>query len=111
MPVIPFPTPNSKPADLARSRAVARELALSVRFKGRPADAARWALTAPPADVDAALAADDTLELIRARRALRKALKAGDAETVAKLRPVIARLCARIHEIGKRHRVKGWHRK
>lgn len=109
MPVILFPTPNASGADLARAQAVARELALSERFRGRPADAARWTLTASPADVDMALAADDTLAVIRLRRAVRRALRAGDLDTARRLRPTLARLHASITDVARRHGVRGWH--
>lgn len=109
MPVIPFPTPNSMPADLRRAGAVARTLALGIRFRGRPADAARFILTAAPIDAAEALAADDTLALIRTHRALQKAHRAGDLDAVAQLRSRVARLCAALTEIARHHKVRGWH--
>lgn len=109
MPVVPFPTPNASASDLRRAHTVARTLALGVRFKGRPGDAARWALAASPADRDAALAADDTIALVKVRRALAKAHKAGDLDAVRQLRPQLGRLCARLTEVAQRHCVKGWH--
>lgn len=109
MPMVPFPTPNATSADLARAVAAVRPLALATRFRGRPADAARWALTASPDEADMALAADSTLALARLRRALRRALRAGDLDTAHHLRPAVARLQASITEVARKHRVRGWH--
>lgn len=109
MPVIPYPTPNASPADLRRAHAVARTLALEVRFKGKPVEAARWVLAASPAERDAALAADDTIALAKVARDLRRAHRAGDLDAVTRLRPRLARLCASIHEVAHRHKVRGWH--
>ena len=108
MTVTPFPGANSSAADMRRAAAVARKLALGVRFRGRPSDAARWALIAPPFEVAQALAADDALALVKVRCALAKAHRSGDLDTVTRLRPQLARVCAQINEVAKRYGVRGW---
>ena len=109
MPVIPYPTPNSSAADLRRAATVARKLALGRRFRGKPDAAACWALVASPVEVDAALAADDTLALVKVRRALAKAYRSADLDAVRQLQPQLGRLCARLTEVAQRHGVRGWH--
>lgn len=108
MPVIRFPRPSTPAARMVQVEAFARSRALSVRFAGQPTAAVRWAREAAPIDVDLALAADATLDLIAVRRIVIEAEQSGDRERAIRMQAVAARIHATIQDIGRTQRVRGW---
>ena len=93
---------------MAQVETFARSKALSARFRNDPAGAVRWAMSASSIEVDLALAADTTLDLIAMKRMSVEAEKAGDRERAMRLQAVAARLNVDLQNTGKRNRVRGW---